>query len=106
MKTRGQSDCIWFVLPIISILMPVVLLAAFVGWFWSGFTLDGPGPEGTVRILSGLWMGGLFFLGLCIQFWYLSIPFFVAIGWGIRNICKSKQKSRTMPSSQRANARG
>lgn len=100
MKTHRKSDWIWFVLPVISILTPVVLIAAFMGWFWSGFTLDGPAPEGTDRLFSGLVLGAGCFVSLCASFWFLSVPFFVTIGWAFRNlwIAKRKRKGQLTPS--------
>ena len=66
----------------------MVLLAGLIGWFWSGFAVDGAAPEGMDRLVSGLWIALLAFVGLGVKFGYLSVPF-------LQNLCLCSGKNDT-----------
>jgi hypothetical protein len=82
------------VLPIVSILMPILLWSAFLGWCWSGLSMDGYAATGADRWVLGAW---IFFLAVCsiaTKFWFFSIPFCLVAALALRRFFTTKHHDR------------
>jgi len=82
------------VLPIISILTPVFLFAAFIAWFWSGWAMDGYAATGFDRLLSASWLFVLALCGIATKFWYLSLPFCIVCVLALWRLFLSRYHAR------------
>ena len=94
-----QSDTLLVVLPILSILAPVVIFAGFIAWFWLsiGSAMDDSPLTGTDRVISALWLFAAAVWGIVTKYWYVSVPFCIVAVLAIRQLIVARSHAHRHP---------